>query len=208
MIGSLSFVLGEPGEGLGHARTGLEIALRLGSPISQVLAYNSLGNAQIIRDEWDDAAASAEEMLRVIHESRTGIQYEAWALATLATAELGRGNDEAARTATERGVAIAAKQGVVLQEAHCRVQLGRSLASERPTEARAELEHALELCSEEGPGAVPRVRLAMAELAEAHGRDEARERQLTEALRLFEAQGASGFARRAREMLAGAPVRV
>jgi hypothetical protein len=200
--------MGEPGDGLEHARKGLEIAVRLGSAISQVIAYSCLSSAQLARDEWDDAAASSEEMLRVISESRTGVQYEGWARWTLAAAEVGRGNIEAARATAQEGASIAAKQGLILQEANCRLHLGRALAGERPSEARAELEHALELCQAEGPGNVPHVRLAMAELAEAHGRDEARERQLTEALRLFEEHGAAGYVRRVREMLDGAPVRV
>jgi adenylate cyclase len=206
-LGGLSLLVGEPGDGLEHARKGLEIAGRLGSSISHVIGYNTLASAQLVREEWDDAAASIEEELRVIHESRTGLQYESWALVTLSVAELARGNREAARAAADEGVRIAAKQGVILQEAAARRQLGRVLAPERPTEARAELEHALELCEVEGPGLVPGIRLAMAELAEAHGRDEARDRQLAEALRLFEAQGATGHVRRVREMLDGAPVR-
>ena len=206
-FGGLSMLTGEPGDGLAHARKGLEIAAKLGSPFSQVVAYNCLAAAHIAREEWDDALASSQEQLRVIHESRTGLQYEAWALWNLAWAELGRGDTDAARAAGEKGATIAAKQGLVLDEAQCRVQLGRALSATRPTEARAELEHALELVRDDGPGIEPWIRLAMAELAELHGRMDARERQLSEALRLFEAHGASGHVRRVREMLAGAPTR-
>jgi hypothetical protein len=126
----------------------------------------------------------------------------------MAFAELGRGDTDAARAIAEKGAAIAARQGLFLDEAQCRMQLGRALSAKRPTEARAELEHALELAGDDGLGLKPWIRVAMAGLAELHGRVDARERQLTEALRMFEAHAASGHVRRVRDMLAGATARL
>jgi hypothetical protein len=76
-----------------------------------------------------------------------------------------------------------------------------ALSQARPTEARAEIEHSRELAGDDYVSLQPRAVEALADLAEMHGRREACERQLREALRLYEQIGADGHARRLRDRL-------
>jgi ATP/maltotriose-dependent transcriptional regulator MalT len=83
--------------------------------------------------------------------------------------------------------------------------LGRALLRERPDQARAELEHARELAREDGPVIIPHVLIALAELAAVQGDTTQRLRQLKQAHRLFEQQGATGHARRVATEIGAAP---
>jgi class 3 adenylate cyclase/tetratricopeptide (TPR) repeat protein len=195
-LGILSFSTGEPSDGLGHAREALEIAERLGSSFSRAMARSSLSLAHLAREEHDDALAMAEEGLEIMRETGTGLQYEAVLLRELAAARLGLDDLEGARAAAAEGAATAAAQGARVQEASCRMFLGRALLPERLDDARAELEHALELAGEDGPVHIPHVLLTLAELSGLEGDQRERLRQLEQARVLFEQQGATGHARR------------
>jgi class 3 adenylate cyclase len=194
--GFLSFLTGEPGDGLAHARQALEIAERLGSSFSRVSARSNLALAHIAREEHDDALAVAREALEIARETRTGLQYEAGFLWLLANARLGAGDIAGARSAAAEGVATAAAQGTRVQQARCRLELGRALLRGHPDDAAAELEGALQLAGEDGPVVIPHVVFALAELSALQGDTKEHLRRLEHANRLFEQQGATGHARR------------
>jgi class 3 adenylate cyclase/tetratricopeptide (TPR) repeat protein len=195
-LGVLSFATGEPGDGLGHSREALEIAERIGSSFSRAMARSSLGLAHLAREEHDHALAIVEEGLEIMRETRTGLQYEAVLLRELAAARLGLDDVEGAHTAAAEGAATAAARGARVQEAGCRLMLGRVLLPERPADARAELERALELAGEDAPLYIPQILLALADLAVRRGDERGRLRRLEAAHRVFEQQGATGHARR------------
>jgi tetratricopeptide (TPR) repeat protein len=196
MFGFLSWVTGEPGDGLAHARESLEIAERLGSSFSRTAARTHLAYAHLAREEHAEALAVAEEGLAIMRDTRTALLYEAALLQLLSEARLGLNDREGARAAAAEGAASAARQGARIQEAGCRLRLGRALLPERPSDARAELERALELAGEDGPVYIPHVLVGFAELARLDGNEHDRLRHLEEAHRLFEEQGATGHARR------------
>jgi class 3 adenylate cyclase/tetratricopeptide (TPR) repeat protein len=200
----LSYFTGEPGDGLAHAREALQIAERLGSNFSRAMARSNLSIAHLAREEYDDALSLVEEGLDIMRETRTGLQYRAILLRLLAEARLGVHDIEGALAAATEGASTAAAQGACVQEAGCRLTRGRALLAERPGDARAELERAIELAGEDGLVVIPRVLVALAELAGLRGDEEERLRQLEQARRLFEQQGATGHARRVAAQIAGA----
>jgi hypothetical protein len=92
---------------------------------------------------------------------------------------------------------VAANCGARIQEAQARWTLGRALAVlERPAEAKAELERAIELAGDDGPAYIAHALVALADLARRQGDDRERRLRLEEAHRLFKQQGATGHARR------------
>jgi hypothetical protein len=74
------------------------------------------------------------------------------------------------------------------------------------SDARAELERAIELVGEDGRVYVPHVLLALADLAHVLGDHTERLRRLEEAQRRFERHGATGHARRVAANIAAAAV--
>ncbi len=199
----LDYHSGEVRDGLAHARAGVEIAERTGSAFQRATAYCLLGFAHVARGEWVEAIEVEEEALRIMSDTRTGMQYEPLSLAAVAEAQLGLGDAEGARETAERGAELAARYGMRTHEGHCRTMLGRALSRYGPTEARAELERALELVADDYVALVPRIHEALGDLAEMHDGEPESERRLREALRVYERIGANGHARRLRERLAG-----
>jgi hypothetical protein len=130
-----------------------------------------------------------------MRETRTGLAFEPLALFAVAGARLGLDDLAGAHATAAEGVAVAAKRGMRLQEASCRWMLGRvHLLQGCQENARAELEHALELAGEDGLAGIPHVLVAFADLAALEGDNEGRLRELEQAHRLFEQQGATGHA--------------
>jgi class 3 adenylate cyclase/DNA-binding SARP family transcriptional activator/tetratricopeptide (TPR) repeat protein len=203
-LGLLSFLTGEPGDGLAHGREALELAERIGSSVSRVTARAGLTHAHLARGEHDDALTLAEESLDIMGAMQTGLLYEPLGLLLLAEARLGLADVEGARAAAADGAAIASAQHARILEARCRLGLGRALLHERPGDARTELERALDLARGDGPVFTPHILLALADLARLQHDDKARRRQLEQAHRLFEEQGATGHARRVAEQIATA----
>ena len=206
-FGTLAWQRGEGGDALAHTREAIAFAEGTGSSISRIIASQSLAFAHLARHEWAEAVAAADEALRMMRESRTGLQFVPLSQAAAAEGRLGLGDVDGARDTAAKGAEAAVRMGVPGHEAMCRLQLGRALAHSRPTEARAELEHAFELAEPRSPTLLPLIRMALAELAGLHGREDARRRQLQLALSELERHGSTGHARRVAEQLAalGAP---
>ena len=199
----LDYHSGEVRDGLAHARAGVEIAERTGSAFQRATAYCLLGFAHLARREFAQAIEVEEEALRIMNDTRTGMQYEPLALAALAEGQLERDDMEGASETAERGVQLAARYGMRTHEGQCRMVLGRALTRSRPTEARAELDRALELIGTDYVALEPRIHEALADLAAMHDPEQSYERQLRPALEGYERIGATGHARRLREQIAG-----
>jgi class 3 adenylate cyclase/tetratricopeptide (TPR) repeat protein/DNA-binding winged helix-turn-helix (wHTH) protein len=196
-LGTLTFFTGEPGDGVEHAREGLALADRLGSSLTSVTARFQLATALLARDEHQEALQVVSEALDITRTTQTGLQWEPLLLAQRGFAQLGLHDPESAREAAELGASAAANCGARIQEAQARWTLGRALAVlERPAEAKAELERAIELAGDDGPAYIAHALVALADLARRQGDDRERRLLLEEAHRLFEQQGATGHARR------------
>jgi tetratricopeptide (TPR) repeat protein len=194
--GVWSFFTGEPGDAVIRAREGLELAERLGSSLARVAAHMYLAFGLLARSEHEEALVRAGEALEIMRATRTGLAFEAFVLSAVAEARRGLGDLAGARAAAAEGATIAAGRGTRLQEAVCRMSLGRAVLQENPDDARAELERALELAGDDGPAHVPHILVAFADLAHLHGDHAERLRLLEEARRHFSEQGATGHARR------------
>ena len=199
----LDYASGEVRDGLEHARAGAEIAERIGSAFSRMIAYCVMGFAHLARGEWAEAIAVEEEALRIMSASRTGLQYEALSLAAVAEAQLRLGDLESARASAARGAEVAERAGTRRFEAQCRTILGCALSRSDPAEAGAQLDRALDLIGDDFVSFVPRVSEARADLHETHGRATDRDGSLRDALEGYERIGAHGHARRVRDRLAG-----
>jgi class 3 adenylate cyclase/tetratricopeptide (TPR) repeat protein len=200
--GTLATLVGEPGDSLRHTREAVKIAERLGSSFQRATAYWGLAQAYSARGDWPEMLIAAETSRRIVRENRTGLQYEAGQLALISKARLEQGDLDGALEAAAEGARIAVAQGTRPQEVLCRIALGRALAGDRPSEARAELEQARELAEEMGLALLPQVHESLADLAGLHGRAEAEARQLELARQGYESQGAIGHLRRVTERVA------
>jgi class 3 adenylate cyclase/tetratricopeptide (TPR) repeat protein len=200
----LEYHSGEVGDGLEHVRAGVEIAERMHSAFQRTTAYLLLGFAHLARCDWVEAIEVEEEALRIMGETRTGLQYEPLCLTVVAEAQLGLGDAEGACRTAGRGAELAARYGMRTYEGICRLLLGRALSPSRAAEARTELERALELVADDYVAVVPRIHEALGDLAEMHGSGDEAGRQLDEALRVYERIGATGHARRLRDRIAAA----
>jgi class 3 adenylate cyclase/DNA-binding SARP family transcriptional activator/tetratricopeptide (TPR) repeat protein len=196
-LSAMSYFTGEPGDGLAHGREALELAERRGGSLSRALARLGLAAAHLGRNEHAAAHTTATEGLEIIRETHTGRAFESWFLNQLADARLGLDAVDGARAAAAEGATIAARQGARVREAACRLALGRALLlQDRAPDTRVELQRAVELAGEDGPAYTPHVLLAFADLARLQRDDRERLRQLGQAHRLFQQQGASGQVRR------------
>ena len=187
--------LREPADSLAHAREALSIAERLGSNFSRATAYSSLGLAHAARDEWEEADAALRRGLELLRDSRAGIHYEPLMLANLARVTLARGDAAGAVSEAAEAAELARHGGTPPYEVMARIELARALLEEgEPTaaeRARSALEGAMELIRDTGAVLYePDVHEQLADVAAAEGDNDARERHLREAHRLFTDFGA------------------
>jgi class 3 adenylate cyclase/tetratricopeptide (TPR) repeat protein len=194
--GAVAFFTGEPGDAVGQARGGLELAERLGGSLVRVLAHMYLSFGLLAGGDYEEALATASEALEIMRGTRTGLAFEALTLFSVAEARRGLDDLPGARAAAAEGAAVAVGRGTRLHEAACRSSLGRAVLHERPNDARAEFARALELAGDDGHVYVPHILEARADLARLEEDDGERLRLLHQAHRLFEEQGATGHARR------------
>jgi class 3 adenylate cyclase/tetratricopeptide (TPR) repeat protein len=207
---SLAWFSGESGDSLRHAREGAEIAERSGSSISLCLACLSLAFAYLVRAEWDDAQAAAERALEMVREAHTGLQYEPLILSVIADAKLGTGEYAGALEAAEEGVESAQDSKTRVHELHARLSLARAVRASEGAAARDRIADLLaatmDLALECGADShVPQVHVELAELSRLDGDEQAYERELREARRLFEQIGATGHAAAVANQLAALP---
>ena len=204
VTGSLSF------EELGDVRAatleGLRIAEDMGSTFSRALSLSSVGAANALAEDWEQAERLIVEALELIRSRRTGLEYESLTLSRLARARLGAGSAQAARLDAEEAVSIAGARGQLYAEIWAQLALANALCAEQGAKARAPIEHSLErataLVGETGARALePQIAEARALLEKACGDPISSERHLREALRLYGEAEAAGYARRVEETL-------
>jgi class 3 adenylate cyclase/tetratricopeptide (TPR) repeat protein len=201
-----SFLLGDPGGALGHARRAVEIAERIGDSFSRSWAWYWLGQGELMRDNWQAALEALERSREICREQRTGLEAEPPRLAFLAEVHLGLGDGEQARRSAAEGVAIARSQGSVIGEFTACLSQGKVLLGvdgpDARTQIEAALDRALELARETGAKAYePLVHVELAELARRSDDERAWRDELREAHRLFTEIGAGGYAERIAEEL-------
>jgi tetratricopeptide (TPR) repeat protein len=177
---------------LEHAHEAVRVAEDSGNTSNQVLALGAVGIAEIGLGRYPEAARALERALAEARQHQVALFEEARLLVHLARAHLGRGHHEAAREAADEAVEVSRRQGARVVE--CLALLTRSQvrrATGGPGDAiLVDLHAALELVNE--TGAV----VYQPSIREELGRVLKDERELREAIQLYEALGASGDARR------------
>lgn len=186
---------------LRHARQALETAERMGYTSMSVLGLLVLGSANLLQEEWSEAAAALEQGLAIARERRTGLVWEARILTYLAEAYARHGEGRKALATTKEALAVAQRRGSGWSEGPAHLALARVLMCTKGANAKREIKAALSraLATVEESGArvhEPFIREEMAELARLTGDDETRQGELREAQRLFTEMGATGHAAR------------
>jgi class 3 adenylate cyclase/tetratricopeptide (TPR) repeat protein len=96
---------------LSHATQGYEIAERIGSAFSRVLALHYLGYARFMIGEADEAIAAIERSIALGREARTGLEQEALRFAGLSEALLSAGDCQRALDAAQESVTLGRERG-------------------------------------------------------------------------------------------------
>jgi tetratricopeptide (TPR) repeat protein len=192
---------GDPSGTLEAAREGLELAEARGSHLAIVMGLQAVGRAHLLHESWADCAAALERCLAQMREHDTGRLFEPLALAWLAEARIELGDVDAARTTAEEAVELGRRRKTPIMEAGAHMAIARVLLARGDAgaaeEIEAELDRAATLFADCGAaGLAPTVPVERAALARLCGDEEARERHLREAHRLFSEVGATGHVRR------------
>jgi class 3 adenylate cyclase/tetratricopeptide (TPR) repeat protein len=191
---------------LAHGRSGLEIAQRIGSSFSLVVALTWLGEAHRIAGEPEEAIEALEQALERIERSRAGFEFEVWGRwlycrALTDAGDPGRGVEQgalAAELGRERGVRVI-EPGARIAEAQARLARGAgediAAAVELLTEAEAIAEEIGAVCN--------RLQIldGRARIAAARGEEAARTEALEAGLETARAMGATGWEERFAELL-------
>jgi class 3 adenylate cyclase/tetratricopeptide (TPR) repeat protein len=96
---------------LSHATQGYEIAERIGSAFSRVLALHTLGYAHFMVGEPDEAITAFERSIELGREARTGLEQEALRFAALSEALLSVGDHQRALDAAQESVTLGRERG-------------------------------------------------------------------------------------------------
>jgi len=207
-LADVAAIAGDAEIGLGPCQRSLEIAQKMGSPYSLVVAYHRLGVSLTVAGRWPEAIETLEHALAIARARRTGLEMEARFVSWLAEACLGTGDIARARALAEESVALGRRIGVptdlvYAQRALVHVLLLQEGAAAAPA-VRAALGEAERLIDETGATSLaPLVLLDRAELARLEGDSGARERALREAKKLFAELGAPLRVQQIEALLAG-----
>jgi class 3 adenylate cyclase/tetratricopeptide (TPR) repeat protein len=188
-------------DAVAHARQALEIAERIGDSFSRAWAWDRMGLAACLREDWRGAIEAVERSQAIATEHRTTADAEVHHLMTLGQAHLGLGDAERATALLREAVSLAERRGEVPTLALASATLARvRLAADGPS-ARDEIEglltHARDLVRRVGTRAIlPQIHVTLAELARESGDASTHERELHEAHSLFAEMGATGHAER------------
>jgi len=156
----------------------------------------SLSVAHTLSGEWDRAIEACDRSLTIMKEKGVALETEAYALATLACAHLGRGDVARAQALADEAAALARRQGTLAFLCAANVLRARALIARDGPRAAGDVEAILaeaeQLVAQTGARIhLPDVHLARAELARLAGDEAARHRELSEAHRLFTEIGAT-----------------
>jgi tetratricopeptide (TPR) repeat protein len=206
-----AYQCGDSERAMTHAQQAIEIAERIGDAFSRTWAWSWMGAASLLGGHWSRAIDAIERAQAISEERRTAADAESWALAWLAEAHHGLGDAERATGLARDAVRLARLREQPAPEIVANVGLGRILLAAQGLGARDEIEAALrraqELVDETGARAhEPTIHVELAEFARQNGDDAERERELSEAHRLFTQIGATGHAERVAGHLAALAV--
>jgi tetratricopeptide (TPR) repeat protein len=153
---------------LSHATQGYEIAERIGSAFSRVVALYFLGYARLMIGEPDEAIAAIERSNELGREARTGLDTEALRFAGLGEALLSAGDHQRALDAARESVTLARERGneSVLAISH-RVLAEALLAGDGPDRVAAAKE-ALDQAAAAAEATGARAEIPFIERARAH----------------------------------------
>jgi class 3 adenylate cyclase/tetratricopeptide (TPR) repeat protein len=177
------------------ARQSLEIAERLGSSWSRVVANSQVARAHLVREEWREAVEACERALHIARERRTGLAFEGLVLPIKAEAEPHCGDLRGALAPAEEAVAVSRRRQTRFFEAGALLSLGRVRlgleGSGDVVHAGQALREALAIAQETGGRSLePLARVELAEVARRAGDDERWHEELRLARDLFEEIGA------------------
>jgi class 3 adenylate cyclase/tetratricopeptide (TPR) repeat protein len=195
----------QAGEARRNALEAVRIAEASGNHFLHVFAYRSLGVAQLIHADWQDAATSLGEALAVARK-HTGLEREGELLAELSRAQLGHGNTGLARATAEESIACSQRRGAAHFECQGQLALARALRADPGRSAadsiEACLDRALELVRESDARVFePQITEERARLAALCGGGGAASEGLQRAHAAYTEIGATGHAERlAREL--------
>jgi tetratricopeptide (TPR) repeat protein len=192
---------GDSDRAMMHAQESVEIAERIGDAFSRTWAWSWMGCASVMTGQWDRAVEAIERSQAISTERRTAADAESWSLTWLAEAHQGLGDSERAAGLARDAAALARRREQPSAETAAHVALARVLLAARGLKAREEIDAALtraqELVDATGASSYqPMIHLERAELAHQNGDETERERELSEAHRLFTQIGATGHAER------------
>jgi hypothetical protein len=188
-------IAGDAEAAMAHAREGLALAERIGSPMGLVYAYEMLGMAYVLRDAMPEAKGWLERALRLVRESRIALRHEPYILTSLAEAEAGLEEFAQARATAQRAIALSRQYHAGMTEMRGLLALARALLRSQDAEAHGEIEEALTATAGlvEASGFLayqPLIHVERAELARQRGDEGGRERELRQAEQLFSEMGA------------------
>ncbi|MCZ6824019.1 MAG: hypothetical protein O7F10_13785, partial [Deltaproteobacteria bacterium] len=182
-----------------HSAALAEYASQSHSTWDAVIAHMCQGQAQILSGRATAAARTFEAGLRLARERRVGLEGEADLLSFQAEAYLDAGDEWRGLATAAEAVRVARERKTRWWEVRAQRAYARALLLKegraRADEADEALQHALFLVMETGARAEePFLRMTLAELARVRGDEAGRERELSEARRLFAASGATARA--------------
>jgi tetratricopeptide (TPR) repeat protein len=207
--GRLAIYRGVPSEALAHARAAFEIAERLDAPGFRVYARLFTGAAHLLEQNYDEAIAAIREAKTIATPEMIGPNQYLVILARLAEACLGKGDYQRALELSAEAIKRAEGNrrlgAVEAHQARARVLIATSAEREVDEIIRL-LDHAAAIADRCG-GKVyePAIHESRAALAGAIARPEEAERELREALHLYDEMGASGHAERLSRQLGTKP---
>jgi tetratricopeptide (TPR) repeat protein len=187
-------VTGEAAPAQAHAREAVDYAERAGNHSARILAYQSLGLANVLNGAWHDALEALERALTIGRERRL-LFWEGGVLAGMAAAHLGLGDRPGALALAEEAIAVSRRLGTRLWEFSALLTRIRALRETQGLQATREIDAALAEADAwlEMSGAksyAPFLQVERAELALLRGDEASREHELREAHRLFTEIGA------------------
>lgn len=196
---TLAWFTGDGVAAMQYARAQVEYAERIGSPALRAGAYDSLGIAQLLRGEWEDAVRSLETALAIARETGTFLQAEALVMANMADAYRGCGDLDRAISVAREAVEVARTRRTRMHECRADLFLGRALLARGGENDLLEAERALAdamtiVVKTEARAYEPYVRTELAALAAARGDEPVRRREIARAAALFRDIGAESRA--------------
>jgi tetratricopeptide (TPR) repeat protein len=202
----LCHAVGEAHGAVARAQEALNLAEKMANQAGRTFSYHRLGIAYALEGEWTHALDALGQALAIAREHNTGGQFEAEILARLAGVHQELGHTRKARGAADEAIGVARRDGAKLGEIQACIALARALLNAGDANLRGDIESTLEsamsLVDETGAESHrARIHEARAELGRLVGDEEARQRGLREAHRLYTEMGATGHAERvAREL--------